>query len=215
MGKCYYRILGVSIGANPDDIKQAFRALAMRWHPDRNRQDPKASKRFREIREAYETLSNPATRVRYDKLRGYGKSRKKPPSRDLGDTEDLGVTLDEVLAEAFGIGVIHGKSTGITDLRFDLQVSSRVTWEGAFEEIHYARWVFCPQCRGDRRRRAASLCEACKGSGEVEMECFLRVTIPPGCREGTRLRIRGAGDQPVAGAAPGDLVILLHVVEEG
>ncbi len=72
MSKNYYDILGVSENASEEEIKKAFRSLAKKYHPDRNKGDKTAEDRFKEISEAYETLSDPKKRQEYDTLRKYG-----------------------------------------------------------------------------------------------------------------------------------------------
>ena len=80
MRSCYYTILGVSVRATQEEIKRAFRMLALRWHPDCNPQDPLAAERFMEVLDAYENLIDPSKRGRYDKGRRYVKPRAKTRS---------------------------------------------------------------------------------------------------------------------------------------
>ena len=93
----YYAILGVSRDASSEDIKKAFRALAMRYHPDRNPDDVDADRRFREAVEAYEALSDPEQRARYDRLGPLYRADGKPPS-----PEDLRDAVSDALSGLFG-----------------------------------------------------------------------------------------------------------------
>lgn len=213
MKLCYYKILGVSAGASQEEIKKAFRLLALRLHPDCNPLDPDANGRFREVLEAYETLSDSARRAHYDSLRGYRGSPSRPSG--LGTAEGVGTqdSFQDILKEAFGIqfeapGVVRGN-----DLRFDLQVPQSVAIRGAYERISYERRMFCTTCRGNGRKVPLPSCGACHGTGELEEHCSLRVWIPAGAGQGARLRISGAGDRPFPWGRAGDLVILLHIVE--
>jgi molecular chaperone DnaJ len=209
---CYYKILGISDRANQDEIKRAFRLLALRWHPDRNPEDPRACERFKEALEAYETLIIPARRSQYDRSRGYQKPRKKPGYRSYeAEGNGRGASFEDALHEAFGIQPGRRVVRGNSDLRFDLMVSPAVLTGGIQEEISFTRMVFCETCVGNGRKSKVGLCNACGGTGQREENCSIYIQVPPGSRDGTRLRIVGAGDRIYPGIAPGDLVILLHI----
>ncbi len=214
MKTCYYKILGIPIRATEEEIKRAFRLLAMRWHPDRNPDDPRAAERFREVLSAYETLVDPTTRWRYDCARGYEKSKKKKgPKRSDHQDGDGEASFEDVFQEFFGIDHRIERSNRGIDLRFDLQLPKSAIVAGMFEEIDYSRVVFCLDCIGRGRKRPLRSCERCKGKGELEEACKVRVWIPPGSLEGTRLRVQGGGDCLSPGGQPGDLIVLLHVIE--
>lgn len=209
---CYYKILGISIRASQDEIKKAFRMLAFRFHPDMNPADPDAARRFREVLKAYETLVDPRLRGKYDSLRGYSGAKRKRggvpgPERDNGNA-----SVNDVLHEFFGIQYSAAKERRGSDLRFDLQLPRVVISEGAFEEIRYARWVFCGKCVGNGKKRPLNSCESCQGRGEVEEWCTVKVWVPPGSEEGTRVKIPGGGDRLSPAGTAGDLYVLLHIV---
>lgn len=210
--KCYYKILGVTHRASVEEIKKAFRMLAMRWHPDRNPQESQAAQNFRRVVEAYETLMNPSLRHKYDKSHGYGRSgksaRRTPMERGNGGSDSLG----EVFQSAFGIDFGGANTRSEKDLRFDLQVTCGAAMEGTFEEISYHRMVFCDSCQGSGRRSVLQFCEKCEGTGEREELCTLQLRVPPGSRDGARLRVPGGGDRLNPGIRPGDLVVVLYVV---
>ena len=213
---CFYRILGIPVRATQDEIKRAFRRLALRWHPDRNAGDPKAAERFKEALRAYETLIDPKARGKYDRSQGYrGQRNKSSYSRDFEESRDGSATsFEEIFEEAFGIRGKRVRKPHGCDLRFDLQVPRSSIVDGLHEEISYGRVVFCRNCVGNGGHgRASGNCEKCLGLGELEETRSVRVFIPPGSPNGTRLRVEGAGDYPNPGNPPGDLVILVHIIE--
>ena len=213
MKVCYYKILGISVRASREEIKKAFRVLAMCRHPDRNPEDPTATERFREVLEAYETLVDPSRRVQYDRLRGYKKSRGKTgrPSGKTPRTDDE--TVEEILRGAFGVRNIKTPARKTCDLRFDLQVSRSAARTGVYEFIDYERRFFCSRCNGHGRGMSGGACADCGGSGVTMRTCRVRLKVPAGIGDGDRLRLRGAGDRPSPGDPAGDLVVLIFIVD--
>lgn len=210
---CYYKTLGISIRASQEEIRSAFRYLAMKLHPDRNPGNPKAAERFREVRKAYETLKDPASRGRYDRTRGYRKLKERFSDSAWTDIHSEGgeaSSFDEIFQDLFGIGKRQIRTAHGSDLRFDLQISrSSLRNGGLHEEINYVRMVSC-QCSNGARR---SGCRLCGGIGEIEESCSLRVWIPAGIANGTRIRVSGAGDAVAPKATAGDLVLMVHIIE--
>jgi molecular chaperone DnaJ len=216
MATCYYKILGVSVRASEDEIKRAFRLLALRWHPDRNPDDPFASARFREALEAYENLIDPSRRGTYDKTRrpnARPKTRSRRQPRHPGSQRTASRTFEEVLSELFGVDFNRPMQPGRNDLRFDLQIPRSAAIKGTHEKILFQRWVFCQMSRGNGTGVPSSACLKCHGRGELEESCSLKVWVPPGSQQGARLRIRGEGDRLNPQLPPGDLVIILHVFD--
>jgi molecular chaperone DnaJ len=217
MKGCYYKILGVSVVASQEEIKRAFRMLALRWHPDRNPKEPRAVERFKEALEAYETLIDPTNRWQYDKVRGYEKPRRRDGARPRQRRSRgmVDAAVEEILQEAFGVRRedSEGAGRGTYDLLFELQVTGSSTREGSLEDIEYERMIFCRECVGTAGRRSTEPCRVCRGDGEVLEKRFLRIWIPAGSRSGMRIRVNGEGDALWPGRPAGDLVILLHVLE--
>jgi len=210
---CCYKILGISVRATQNEIRSAFRYLAMKLHPDRNPGNPVAAERFREVRRAYETLKDPTSRGKYDRLRGYRKSRRNADSSwtDIYSEGGEASSFDEIFQDLFGIGRREVRTSRICDLRFDLQVARGALLNGGFhEEISYVRTVFCRNCNNGGRR---SGCELCGGAGEREESCSLRVWIPAEVADGTRIRVAAAGDFLFPALSPGDLILLVQIVE--
>ncbi len=210
---CYYKTLGISVRASHDEIRSAFRYLAMKLHPDRNPGNSLAAERFREVRRAYETLKDPAARGRYDRLHGHRRQKERfsdPSWTDLHSEGGEASSFDEIFQDLFGIGKRHIRTERGGDLRFDLQISRSALTNGGFhEEINYVRMVLC-QCRKGAVR---SGCRLCGGIGEIEEACSLQVWVPAGIANGTRIRVSGAGDAIVPAATPGDLVLFVYIVE--
>ncbi|MDR3556848.1 MAG: DnaJ domain-containing protein [Syntrophobacteraceae bacterium] len=210
---CYYKTLGISVRATQQEIRSAFRYLAMKLHPDRNPGNPSAAERFREVRKAYETLKDPAARGRYDRLNGHRKQKERFADSSWTDIHSEGgeaASFDEIFQDLFGIGKRHVRTRHGSDLRFDLQIARSSLQNGGFhEEISYVRMVFC-QCYNGAKR---SGCRLCGGIGEIEESCSLKVWIPAGIANGTRIRLSGAGDATVAAAPPGDLVLFVYIIE--
>ena len=211
---CHYKTLGISVRATQDEIRSAFRYLAMKLHPDRNPGNPLAAERFREVRKAYEILKDPAARGKYDRTRGYRKSRENYSDSSWTDLHSEGgeaSSFDEIFQDLFGIGKRQVRASYTCDLRFDLQISRSSLGNGGFhEEISYVRMVYCRQCNNGSRR---SGCQLCGGIGECEEACSLRVWIPAGIENGTRIRVAGAGDLLLPSTGPGDLVLVVHIIE--
>jgi molecular chaperone DnaJ len=215
MGICYYKTLGISVSASQEEIKKAFRMLALNCHPDRNPKDPHAGEHFRAAVEAYETLIDPRKRNRYDILRGHAKGNGSRGRRSRTSSRESSVSFEEALREAFGIHFAGAKERAVNDLRFDLQVPRSALAQGVYEVIDYGRVVFCGDCSGNGRNNGFRSCKRCNGDGELEELRSLKVWIPAGSTQGSRLRISGAGDQPSPRRSAGDLVILLHIIDAG
>lgn len=219
MATCYYKILGVSVRASQEEIKRAFRLLALRWHPDCNPHDPMAAERFREALEAYENLVDPSKRGRYDKARHYARSktsgRRQRRYSAFGVKETPSQTVEEILREAFGVEYGgYAREQRRVDLRFDLQILESDALRGTHEQIVFQRMVYCQACMGYGSRTLSATCSVCHGRREVEETCSLTVWIPPGSREGSTLRLVGEGDRQSPWTPPGDLVVYLYVVSE-
>jgi molecular chaperone DnaJ len=167
MAKDYYRILGVARDASTAEIKSAFRRLARETHPDANPDNPETEARFRDAAEAYEVLSNPERRQRYDR----------------GDTIDLGDLFggfggfDDILRSVFGDSGLFGSSGAATRPRrgTDLLVRVRVSLEqaafGCDVDVTYATNFACETCGGSGATGvgASSTCSTCGGAGAVRM----------------------------------------------
>ncbi|MBI3317907.1 MAG: molecular chaperone DnaJ [Candidatus Omnitrophica bacterium] len=202
----YYEVLGVAKTASADDIKQAFRRLAMKHHPDRNPANKKESEeRFKEISEAYEVLSDRQKRSAYDQ---YGHSGVEGAFRHgnfswedfthFEDVADLFGGLDEIFA-SFGIGDLlgrtgrsrggGGKGAPGADLEYSLQIDLADVLTGKEIPLLFPRREACDACRGEGTKGGVkrSACPDCQGRGQVRFQQGFFVMSTP-CR-----RCRGEG----------------------
>ncbi len=175
-----YSTLGLGRDASPDDIKKAFRRLALRYHPDHNPGDATAEQRFKEVTQAYELLSDPVRRFQFDK---FGFSRASGPSWNA-DPGDLREVFDRLMNEAFGSNPFKDfrpwrtQDAGPTgeDLRYSITVSLQQVASGTTRELSFTRKVTCAECNGSGAdgRSERVLCTHCGGSGESRRRTLLR-----------------------------------------
>ena len=106
----YYEILGLSRDASNDEIKKAFKKLAMKFHPDRNPDNPKAEEQFKEAKEAYEVLSDPQKKSAYDQFGHAGVNQNMGGGAGFGDFSDFGDAFGDIFGDIFGGGRASNKS---------------------------------------------------------------------------------------------------------
>src|SRR5688572_5046315 len=167
----YYETLGVNKDASEDDLKKAYRKLAMKWHPDRNPDNPKAEEHFKEAKEAYEVLADPQKRSAYDQFGHAGVD----PSAAAGAGAGFGN-----FAEAFGdiFGDIFGGGRGRSsvyrgaDLRYNLEVTLENAARGTETRIRIPAMEECTTCHGSGAKPGTSpiTCPSCHGHGQVRMQ---------------------------------------------
>jgi len=173
----YYEVLGVDRGAGMDEIKRTYRDLALKYHPDRN-PSPDAEDRFKEINEAYQVLSDPEARSRYDRF-GHGA----PGGFDI---TDFGFpSIDDIFGNLFDdfFGRPRGRRrTGVhrgADIRVDLRISLMSAARGCEKTLEVARHQLCSECSGTGGRKGSSpvTCPACGGHGQMRyQQGFFSVT---------------------------------------
>ncbi len=169
----YYDVLGIEQGASDQEVKSAYRKMALKHHPDKNPGNKTAEESFKEAAEAYSVLSDPEKRARYDRyghngLQGGGFSGFDPAT--FGDFGDI-------LGEFFGFGDVFGSrrrggpERG-ADLRYDLKISFREAAFGLKTKIKIPRQDVCGSCdgRGTARGKAPVTCGACQGAGQVRYQ---------------------------------------------
>jgi molecular chaperone DnaJ len=189
----YYEVLGVKRDATPDDIKKAYRQLALKNHPDKNPGDSEAEKRFKEAAEAYEVLSDQSKRQRYDR---YGHAGLEGAGvHDFRNAEDIMSAFGDI----FGGGLFgdlfgqrrRGPRPG-QDLLYRLEIDLLEAARGASKSIEVTRQEYCGDCKGSGARKGtvATSCNYCGGHGQVvQSRGFFQVaTTCPACGgEGVRV----------------------------
>ena len=232
----YYEVLGLAREATVDDIKKAYRRLAVKYHPDKNPGDADAEEKFKEAAEAYGVLSDDEKRARYDR---YGH-------QGVGD----------ILGDLFGFGDFFGNSRRRTtraargnDLRYDLTLefeeavfgkditievprvatcevchgsgakpgTQPITCTGCAGrgQVRYSQGFFavartCPQC-GGAGKVIKEPCANCDGAGRVREEKTISVKVPAGVDDGSRLRVAGEGEAGFNSGPSGDLYVFISV----
>ncbi len=212
--KDFYSILNVSRSATPEEIKKAYRKLAMQFHPDKNPGDKKAEEKFKELSEAYEVLSDQKKREMYDQF-GHAGSQGFGGGGPFGGAEDFGGfrsggfghqghggqggdpfqdIFGDVFGDIFGKGGGPGgprtrRQTKGTDLRYTLNISFEDSALGCEKVISFVRQ-----------------------RGSKEEPAKLSVNVPAGVKEGQRLKLAGEGDGGASGPS-GDLYVIINVQE--
>ena len=267
----YYEVLGVGREATEEEIKRAYRKLALKYHPDKNPGDKEAEEKFKELGEAYEVLSDQQKRATYDRFghaafgpgSGAGAGGQYPGGgfhdpfeifRDVFGGAGGGI-FDDFLEQAFGGGAgsrrSRGGAQGGNDLRYDLEIDLEEAARGIEKEITFnkldtclechgrgasdgSQAETCPTCHGQGQVAhsrgfftVASACPRCNGAGQIvtnpckrcggegrmHHRTKLKVRIPAGIEDGSRLRSSGNGEAGVRGGPAGDLYVVVHVHE--
>lgn len=188
-GRDYYEILGVSRDATPQQIKSAYRKLAVQNHPDRNAGDKEAEERFKEAAEAYAVLSDPEKRSRYDRFgrQGTAGGFSGFDPETFGDFSDiLGDFFGFGFGDLFGRRRPRGAGEPGADLRYELALSLEEAAFGVDKTLEIPRLETCSACSGSGSAggKAPARCEACAGQGQVRFTqgFFTVARTCPQCR---------------------------------
>lgn len=195
----YYEVLGVAREASDDDLKRAYRRLAMKLHPDRNPGDAAAEEKFKECSEAYEVLADEQKRAIYDRHGHEGLSRSG--GGGFGGGQGFSDIFGDVFSDIFG-GGRSGPRRG-ADLRYTMELSLEQAASGSTESIRIPTLEACTACagHGTANSKPAPKCPTCAGAGQVRVQqgFFVLQQSCPHCRgRGTQISdpcksCRGAG----------------------
>ena len=234
--KDYYDVLGVTKSAGKDELKKAYRKLAMKYHPDRNPDDAQAAEKFKELSEAYEILSDDQKRQTYDNFGHEGVNSSFTSSQGAADAfSDI---FGDIFSDIFGGGSTSRASSRGADLSYNLEINleeavfgkslnieipsnercsglwNRCSYCGGAGVIRQQQGFFsmqqtCPQCRGEGEVHDSN-CSICNGAGYTTKNKKLSVKIPAGVDDGDRIRLSGEGELG-RGGNRGDLYISINV----
>ncbi len=231
----YYQILGIPRTASADDIKKAFRRLARQYHPDLHSGSKKSEmeKKFKELNEAHEVLSDPDKRKKYDQYGGdwqqadafhrarqqQAQTKPRGSSNPWGFEEGADNSGDgsEPFSNFFdsifgGRGQTSGRSSAATggDLETEVELTMREVLTGVTKRVTLREPQTCPTCSGSGNLRGR-MCHICQGSGTVAELKTIEVRIPAGVEDGTRVRVAGKGQPGTNGGKRGDLYLLVTI----
>ena len=186
MAEDYYQTLGVKRGASEKELKSAYRRLAMKYHPDRNKGDKTAEDKFKDVQEAYAVLSDQEKRTAYDQ---FGKEGLQAAGMG-GAGGPAGGNFSDIFEDIFGniFGERGGQQQGQrgADLRYDLELSLEEAIAGVAKEIRVPTLVACSTCEGSGAASGSrpKTCDTCNGVGQVRMQqgFFSVQQTCPACR---------------------------------
>src|ERR1051326_3817642 len=257
----YYEGLEVARGAPAEEIKRAYRKLAVKFHPDKNPDDPHAEEKFKELGEAYDVLMDPDKRAAYDRF-GHAAFARGGAGFSGGFHDPFEIFREVFGGGGFGGGIFDTFFGGaasersddrrrVSDLRYDMEIKLEDAAFGAEKTIEIEKLDTCDKCHGSGAEPGSSKttcstcagrgqvissrgffhisqtcprchgageiiekpCQKCRGEGRVEKLRRVKLKIPPGIREGTRLRSLGNGEAGIGGGLPGDLYVVIHIKE--
>ena len=184
----YYELLGVARNATEDEIKKSYRKLALKYHPDRNPDNPEAEEKFKQAAEAYEVLHDAEKRALYDR---YGhEGLRNAGFQGFQGFDDIFSNFGSIFEDFFGFssGRQRGRSRSQSgaDLRYDLQITFEEAVFGTEKVLEFEKMEICIQCLGKRTAPGTSptTCSTCGGMGQVERRqgFFALRTTCPNCR---------------------------------
>ena len=253
----YYEVLSVERTATEEEIKRSYRKLAVKFHPDKNPDDPQAEEKFKELGEAYDVLMDAEKRPAYDR---FGHAAFAQGGAGRGGFHDPFDIFREVFGgggggifETFfgGSGAAGEDRQRGSDLRYDMQITLEEAAFGVEKEIEVRKLDTCDRCKGGgseggsrsincptcggrgqvissrgffqvsqtcpRCRGVGQIiekpCQDCEGEGRVEKAARIKLKIPAGIAEGSRLRSSQNGEAGIRGGGHGDLYVVIHVKE--
>lgn len=220
--KDYYKILGVSKTASPEEIKRAYRQLARKYHPDMHQEAKKAemTEKFKEANEAYEVLSDAKKKELYDQVgpdwentqryngqtagghyQQSGQQFRQPRAEDfdnIGGFSDFFKTMFGGAGGGRGGFSFGDESFGGEEespaVEAELSLPLEEAFRGGQKQLNIPMASACPTCRGTGRKGRAA-CPSCHGTGEIRLNKTVTVNFPKGIKDGSRIRLKGQGPQ--------------------
>ena len=226
-GKDYYQILGVNRKATEKAIKQAYRRLARKYHPDINPGDKSAEDKFKEINAAYEVLSDPEKRKKYDQFgdqwqyaEQFARAGEQGNARrdfnkggttfQYGDLDDFGDIFSSLFGDAAPGSKRSYRPQRGQDIDYSIEVTLEEAYHGSKRIMELQTEELCAAC-GGTGRVGNRVCTICNGAGGKIMPRRLEVKIPSGVKDGSRIRMAGEGKNSRAGRK-GDLYLVVKVL---
>ncbi|MGE5594906.1 MAG: DnaJ C-terminal domain-containing protein [Hyphomicrobiales bacterium] len=231
MAKDFYDALGVRRNASNKEIRSAYRKLARKYHPDVTPNDRAAEERFKEITAAYEVLSDPEKRRKYDKYgdrwqyadqieemqrqqrAGFGRAGGNGAgtfSFETGGLGDFGSIFDSLFRRERGGPRSAPASRRGQDVETPVEVTLDEAFRGTARTVRLQSPETCPTCGGSGEV-AGAVCHTCGGIGQVQRDRRLEVKVPAGVKTGSRVRVAGEGRPGLAGGPSGDLYLVVTV----
>ena len=223
----YYQILGLPKSASTDDIKKAYRRLARQFHPDMHSGAKKAEmeKRFKELNEAQEVLSDPDKRKKYDQYganweqaEAYEQARSQAGARGYSQNaapggEGFSDIFDNLFKGRGRTGTGRGLAMQGEDLETEVQLTLAEVFIGVTKRMTLQEPVPCATCHGSGALRGRH-CPTCQGQGATLQPNTIEVRIPAGVQDGTRVRVAGKGQPGANGGKPGDLYLRVAIAPD-
>lgn len=237
-GKDYYKILGLHRQATAEEIKKAHRKLARKHHPDLNPGDKKSEEQFKLIQEAYDVLSDPEKRTKYDQYGDLwqqappggpgsgagGGFRPYPQTEQPADFDSSGINFEDFLDRMFGgrRGTADFQQRSVVpeeDIEFSLDITLEEALRGVNKRFTVTVEDVCPECGGLGQKRNSKgqidlnspVCPRCKGAGRIPSPRTGQINVPAGAWDGMRSRLAGMGAADARGRR-GDLFVQLHLL---
>lgn len=238
----YYNILGVNRNASPEEIKKAYRKLALKYHPDKTGGDPESEKKFKEVVEAYETLSSPDKKQKYDNpnpfssfgggfnpfdqfsgFRGSNFYEREVIKKGKNINARIDITLEEVLSGTVKNANVYRKvqcsdcrGTGAENGDLDTcHVCNGIGVKRKVVQSNFGQIAMdetCYACSGVGKLPKSG-CRTCQGSGLVKKPDQFEISIPKGSYSGVSFKVPGKGDHDKSPSDPGDLIVTVYDIK--
>ena len=233
----FYEILNVSKNSSKDEIKKAYRKIAMKYHPDRNPDNKQAEEKFKEAAEAYSVLSDDSKKAQYDQFGHAGLNQ----GFGSGGGFSGGINVEDIFNSVFGGGGGFGDIFGGgfsnsrkrnfdgNDLKIKIPLTLEEVFEGTSKTIKIKRWeksgenpTKCLKCNGTGEMRFVQKsflgqivnvkqCDTCDGLGQsggrIQKTANVKIEIPAGVSDGNYMTMEGEGDRSIKGGSNGDLIV--------